>query len=394
MIYRRLICLFLLLLGTAVPAQATPPKSTSPADLTRSSSSDITYEEYILEDAPADKVMNFLKTQFREVEFTPHPLRNGFCARGPREELRLIRRSLANLDSSWCHPPPPLPEVDGGYWAGGEPLWRGYRDVVLRPASTFPIKVDTGSYDRVQSFLQQGLMPPREFVRVEELINAVRYDYPEPSGDSPFAVMTELSVCPWNSEHQLLRIGIQARRPEAVESIARDVKIQVEFNPMRISSYRLIGCESPPNLGEVSPVNDLELPAGHSVTALYELIPDGAPVEWTLRYQNPPTRTAAARGTELATIQLRYKPVEGGSDQRLELPISNRPVIFADASADHRFAASVAVFGMLLADSEFRGQAELSKLRGWVGDSASPNASRQGFLHLVEMAEALKRARG
>ncbi len=68
---------------------------------------EITRMEFILEEAPAARVLDFLKTQYTDVEFTPHPFMNGFYARGPRSELLHIMRNIRNLDWSWCPPPPP-----------------------------------------------------------------------------------------------------------------------------------------------------------------------------------------------------------------------------------------------------------------------------------------------
>jgi Ca-activated chloride channel homolog len=80
------------------------------------------------------------------------------------------------------------------------------------PQSTFAIDVDTASYANVRRFLQAGQRPPKGAVRIEELVNYFRYDYPEPDDVHPFSVSTELGMCPWNSEHQLLRIALQGSK--------------------------------------------------------------------------------------------------------------------------------------------------------------------------------------
>ena len=79
------------------------------------------------------------------------------------------------------------------------------------PLSTFSIDVDRASYSNVRRFLSSGQRPPRQAVRIEEMVNYFTYDYPEPSSD-PFSITTELAACPWNGKHQLLLIGLQGKR--------------------------------------------------------------------------------------------------------------------------------------------------------------------------------------
>ncbi len=83
--------------------------------------------------------------------------------------------------------------------------------VLQNPLSTFSIDVDTAAYSNLRRFLNQGQKPPKDAVRIEEMLNYFRYDYPQPEGNLPFAISTELSECPWNKEHQLLQIGLQAK---------------------------------------------------------------------------------------------------------------------------------------------------------------------------------------
>lgn len=85
------------------------------------------------------------------------------------------------------------------------------KQVVTDPVSTFSLDVDTGSYALVRQFLQQGRLPASDAVRTEELINYFSYNYPKATGQHPFATDTELSTAPWQPEHYLLRIGVQAQ---------------------------------------------------------------------------------------------------------------------------------------------------------------------------------------
>jgi Ca-activated chloride channel family protein len=85
------------------------------------------------------------------------------------------------------------------------------KQVATDPVSTFSLDVDTGSYALVRQFLQQGRLPASDAVRTEELINYFSYNYPKATGQHPFATDTELSTAPWQPEHYLLRIGVQAQ---------------------------------------------------------------------------------------------------------------------------------------------------------------------------------------
>jgi Ca-activated chloride channel family protein len=427
----------------------------------------------------------------------------------------------------------------------------GFKNVKINPLSTFSIDVDNAAYSNIRRFINMGELPPADAVRIEEMINYFKYDYPEPKGEHPFSVYTELSICPWNNKHQLLQVGLRAKsidkaslppsnlvflidvsgsmsdpnklpllksafgmlvnqlRPQdrvaivvyagaaglALEStsgnrketilaaidnleaggstaggeglklayaeaeknfiqggnnriilatdgdfnvgessnggierlverkrelgvfitvlgfgmgnvkddkmeliadkgngnysyidnlqearkvlvrefggtlftIAKDVKFQIEFNPARVSSYRLIGYEN--RLLNDEDFNDDtkdagEMGSGHNVTALYELIPAGngmeAPSVDPLKYQ----KTVSAGkiydpSGEYLTIKLRYKKADGNTSMLFEKPVKGYVNDLDDASDNLKFAAAVTEFGMILRDSEFKGNATL-----------------------------------
>jgi Ca-activated chloride channel family protein len=93
----------------------------------------------------------------------------------------------------------------------------GFKEVLNQPLSTFSIDVDRASYSNVRRFINMGQLPPVDAVRIEEMINYFSYKYPEPDGEHPFAVYTELSVCPWNSKHQLLHVGLKGKSMDKSE---------------------------------------------------------------------------------------------------------------------------------------------------------------------------------
>jgi Ca-activated chloride channel family protein len=182
-------------------------------------------------------------------------------------------------------------------------------------------------------------------------------------------------------------------------TIAKDVKIQVEFNPALVQAYRLIGYENRV-LRDVDFNDDQkdagEIGAGHTVTALYEVIPTGQAIDGPgvdpLRYQQPAARTDVAESGELFTLKLRFKQPEGDVSELLTFNISDQGFILPAASADFRFAAAVAAFGMVLRESEYIVGFGLADVSALARDGLGPDRSghRSGFLELVEQAETLQ----
>ncbi|PID73429.1 MAG: hypothetical protein CSB33_03830 [Desulfobacterales bacterium] len=86
-----------------------------------------------------------------------------------------------------------------------------FKNTLQDPISTFSIDVDTASYANLRRFIQQSRVPPRDAVRIEEMINYFSYDYPEPAGEHPFSITTEAGPCPWNQDHRLVHIGLQGK---------------------------------------------------------------------------------------------------------------------------------------------------------------------------------------
>ena len=187
-------------------------------------------------------------------------------------------------------------------------------------------------------------------------------------------------------------------------TIARDVKLQVEFNPALVRGYRLIGYEN--RLLAKEDFNDDtkdagELGAGHTVTALYEVVPVGAEsdVSFTsvdaLRYQHETDGDGAATARpahrdEWLTVKLRYKPLQSDRSRLLAHTVrvrDGRPQV----SGDFAFAAAVASFGMVLRDSEFRGSASFAQaLRlARAGRGADEHGYRAEFIRLVETAQSI-----
>jgi Ca-activated chloride channel family protein len=470
--------------------------------------------------------------------------------------------------------PPNVPDTEEYNLIQENPFLAASRE----PLSTFAIDVDPASYSNVRRFIRQGGAPPRDAVRIEELVNYFGYDYPDPAGPHPFAVVTEVGAAPWNPRHQLVHVGIQGRRMrteqlppsnlvflvdvsgsmgspdklplvqaslrmlveeldgrdrvaivvyagaaglvldatpgdrreailDAIErlsaggstagaagirlaydvarrnfipggnnrvilatdgdfnvgvsseselvqlieqkrgegtfltvlgfgtgnladarmeqladhgngnyayidglwearkvlvqemggtlfAIAKDVKLQVEFNPHQVYAYRLIGYENR-LLAAEDFANDRkdagELGAGHSVTALYEIVPVGAETSVDvgqvaeLRYQRPAGEPVAAFRGELMNVNIRYKQPDGEQSVLLSHAV-RAPGRNARTSDDFRFAAAVAEWGMVLRGSEHRGASSvedvLQMARGALGEDA--HGHRREFIRLVE----------
>jgi Ca-activated chloride channel family protein len=458
-----------------------------------------------------------------------------------------------------------------------------FLEAVNNPLSTFSIDVDSASYSNVRRFINDGMLPPRDAVRIEEMINYFRYDYAEPEDDHPFSINAELAECPWNYKHKLVQIGLQGKkmpvedlpasnlvflvdvsgsmnqpdklpllksafrllvnqvRPQdrvaiavyagnaglvlpatsgdnkeeilaalnsleaggstaggagiqlaykvakdnfiesgnnrvilatdgdfnvgvssddelvrLIESkrddgiyltvlgfgkgnlkdskmeqladkgngqyayidgisearkvlvnelgatlytIAKDVKIQVEFNPAEVQAYRLIGYEN--RLLRSEDFNDDkrdagELGAGHSVTALYEIIPRGVAANSSkvdgLKYQEKKLKPEAFGTDELMTIKLRYKPPSETESKLMAKSIFDSNQELRTASSNLKFSAAVAEFGLLLRDSKFKSKATYSNCLALAKQAVGNDEGghRTEFISLVEKTESLK----
>jgi Ca-activated chloride channel family protein len=186
-------------------------------------------------------------------------------------------------------------------------------------------------------------------------------------------------------------------------TVAKDVKIQVEFNPALVGAYRLVGYEN--RRLKARDFNDDtkdagEMGEGHSVTALYEIVPPGedadSPAIDPLKYQRPaaqpPVAMVTVPSSELMTVKVRYKKPDGATSMLVSVPVAGRHT----ASPRHAgFAAAVAEFGMLLRDSPFKSDASWADAVALATKSRGADADgyRAEFIRLVELAAALDRQR-
>jgi len=182
-------------------------------------------------------------------------------------------------------------------------------------------------------------------------------------------------------------------------AIAKDVKIQVEFNPRQVSAYRLIGYEDRV-MSKEDFNNDAKMAgvvgAGHTVTALYELVPPGeiavsTPGVDPLKYQKQIQPTAAILSDEVATIKVRYKAPENSESDLLVFTAKETEGKFRRASTDFKFASAVAAYGMILRNSPYRGSADFVDVLDWANAGRGDDARgyRAEFIRLVRRAMSI-----
>lgn len=149
--------------------------------------------------------------------------------RAPARDARRLRLASRKQPAEMRHP-------GDTYEAVGE---NAFKTVADAPLSTFGVDVDLASYSNVRRFLNEGRLPPKEAVRVEEMINYFGYSYPQPSGRATFAVSTERSDCPWQRDQQLLLIGLQARQIPSDKVPPRNLVFLVDVSGSMSSADKL-----------------------------------------------------------------------------------------------------------------------------------------------------------
>ena len=253
--------------------------------------------------------------------------------------------------------------------AGAARAEQPFLDAAHNPTSTFPLTIDATAYqDLRRALLEEKRLPAADAVRVAGLVNAFTYSYPEPAKGEAASLTLDLARCPWNASHELARIGLRARPDAAVLG----AEVLVAFNARCVTAYRLIGYEG--RRGRDSDALGDALAAGQTVTALYEIVP-----------------AADADKGEWLTVKIRYEGAEG----RLSRVLTGEAKKLSEASADFRFAAAAAEFGLLLRESEYRGHATYDAVRVAAHDAlgADPDGRRAEFLAMVDAAEKLQAAR-
>jgi Uncharacterized protein YfbK, C-terminal/von Willebrand factor len=277
-------------------------------------------------------------------------------------------------------------EADAGPYAyTGE---RPFVSAVSRPRSSVRLLVNSASYLDVRRSINGGVLPPRDAVRIEGIINHFPYDYPQPTAEEPFSLNADVVICPWETSHRLVRIGLKGN--EAI-AVSEDSGIEVEFNPRYVASYRLIGYDRQEsarhNLNEAS-VGSEHVPTGYALTVLYEVVVRGS--------KRPTTATisadASAQSAEhLLSVKLRLTTPTHDAIPSVGRVVMDNESAFAGAPQDLKFVAAVAEFGMILRDSEYKGNGTFESVLQWAveGKGADREGYRADFIELVRKTQAL-----
>jgi len=536
----------------------------------------------ILKELPVEQVItdNLVTTEFDIAEVTA--IDGGVAAPGSGYSGTMGKASMADMayPSPGYYPPTLPPDWNTEDYNAITP--NIFHSPFKEPQSTFSIDVDTATYSNVRRMLNEGQLPPANAIRIEELLNYFDYDYPAPKGDVPFSVYTEMGVCPWNQQRNLVHIGIQGKkmdmsaappnnlvflldvsgsmdspnklplvkksmqmlldnmRPQdriaivvyagaaglvlpstsgeekekisaalqnleaggstaggagiklayktalenmfrggnnriilctdgdfnigassdaelttiveenrnkgvfltvlgfgmgnykdnklelladkgngnyayiddAMEAkkvlvsemggtlytIAKDVKIQVDFNPAHVKAYRLIGYENRMLRNEDfrDDTKDAgELGAGHTVSAIYEIIPAGSKETVaeldSLRYLEYKITDEARKSPEIMWVKLRYKAPDSDTSVPLETPVYNKTLGLSDTSGIFNFSAAVVGYGLLLQNSEHKGSLTWDMVRSLAKDNIGEDKEgyRKDFLNLIDKAAKL-----
>ena len=242
--------------------------------------------------------------------------------------------------------------------------------------STFSMNVNSEGYTTVKQLIDNKQTIPFEAVAIDEMINYFNYEYAAPKNEEAVAVYTEVSTSPWNTETKLVRIGVKAKElpqtdlPAYNYTVAEEAKIEVEFNPDLVKSYRLIGYGNDLLVSENYKGSDKTrevVNSGNSVTALYEIV------------QLPSKVNGIGH---LLTVNLEYKKPNNRAKQESSTIVSNT---IKEASEDFKFAAAVAFFGMQLQKSKYvqgTTKSEVIALAN-AGKGSDKNGRRAEFIRLV-----------
>jgi uncharacterized protein DUF3520/protein with von Willebrand factor-like domain len=281
-------------------------------------------------------------------------------------------------------------EADAGPYAfTGE---RPFVSVISRPRSSVPLVVNSPSYLDVRRSINAGLLPPRESVRIEGMINHFPYEYPQPTAGEPFSLNLDVVTCPWEPTHRLVRVGLKGYQAIAVPA---DSGIEVEFNPRQVASYRLIGYDrqkSETQNSNEENVGSHSISAGYTLTTFYEVVPLKR-VGTATHTQMPSVAGEAPEPLLTAKLQLKTRGNDAAAGL-IQRTLRDTGFDFAAAPSDLKFAAAVAEFGMILRDSEYKGNGSLQQVLEWAqqGKGADVNGYRADFIELVRKTHTLKRS--
>ncbi len=272
-----------------------------------------------------------------------------------------------------------------------------------QPQSAYSFQVDISGYAKIRKEIERGQLPLASSVHIEDLINAFAYDYVPPNDGEAFSVNMETGKAPWDEDHLLVRVGIQGRNnsdtsseSSTLEPIARNVHVEIDFNPAQVASYRLVGYEQ--EGVKDKKINTMsEVYPGFTHTALYEIVLAESSLPHTppqnFQRTQAPAKYQPADMEELFTLKLHHCPP--GSNQCRLLTTrcaASSPTSFEKNSTDFRFAAAVAAFGMKLRPSPESPNFSWPNIQQIALTSLGNDfgGQRSGFASLVEKASRIQ----
>ena len=217
--------------------------------------------------------------------------------------------------------------------------------ILTNRLSVFPANIGSKSYDEIRLGILAGSLPSSDKINVGELINAFDYNYSEPSDDDLFAVDSEIIISPWSKASYLLRVGLSVAdqsNPRSKEKLLlTNVKMSVEFNPKKVSGYRLIGESNSSASDNPGSLNQDVLLSGQTITVLYELIPASDNIK-TINEEN-------VKDSEIGSVSIEYVNPYNGTNELISSSVFNNAIKSIErSSVNTQFAASVLGYGKML----------------------------------------------
>lgn len=217
--------------------------------------------------------------------------------------------------------------------------------ILTNRLSVFPANIGSKSYDELRLGILAGSLPSSNKINVGELINAFDYNYREPSDDDLFAVDSEIIISPWSKANYLLRVGLSVAdqsNPRSKEKLLlTNVKMSVEFNPKKVSGYRLIGESNSSASDNPGSLNQDVLLSGQTITVLYELIPASDNIK-TINEES-------VKDSEIGSVSIEYVNPYNGTNELISSSVFNNAIKSIErSSVDTQFAASVLGYGKML----------------------------------------------
>lgn len=314
-----------------------------------------------------------------------------------------IRPTVEHPDFAAIAPLPPVaPPKD-------EPPGGEFVAATANPVAKIVAPVDTGSFAAITKAVSSDSLPDPRVVAIEELLNR---GVGAPSGSrppiSPGAVDAsgEIGPAPWSPTHRLVRVTIFAGGAPAgapATLAAKDVSMEVEFNPRRVRAYRMIGYERKETADRpyATALTATDFRAHRTVVALFEIIPAAIltpadPEDPTYSARHLVSEEAPRIRPEMLTLHVRYRHAVTGMREKVETAIEDDGATFLATTGDFKYFAGVAAYGMILRHSSYRGRATLSDAIAWAeaGVGTGPAAhEREEMLDLMRRTRAVALAR-